>query len=152
MGMSLLSHVGCGGSVVVDLSNSVKLVAPAFQLAEKSVSGLMIDTQVTTKNGRITPQWACLQCGKVIPPEKYETEIESVCIVCSRTKPLGELVRHRHLNCVCRKCVNEMISLNKGKVTASELPRRLVEFASAVIGDRPSITALVDIIRADIDF
>lgn len=128
MSITFLSHKPitglCGGQIIIDAGQSIKLFAPSFSINPTGVSRLTFDTKVEG-DGRILPVWGCMKCGEIIKQENIGEELVATCQICGKEKQVKDLLSHTHIVCVCTKCINDMKEYAK---TGEHKNSRIKEF------------------------
>ena len=106
MSSTLLSHKGCGGSVVLDASKLYHLIAPSFGISTTGINHIIVD--VLNKPGSHTPEFLCYKCYKEFSGENLKTLVVARCTICGNMEEVGSGFMHNLISCICSKCTKLM--------------------------------------------
>lgn len=139
--MAELKHRRCGGIVSVDLAGLFTLRTHSIIISPTEVRLGVLELNVSERAGK-----TMLVCGRC--DEKFDTEggldeVVSLCLVCTRNKPVSELYTAYQFPCVCEDCKNDLTG--KGKNKDNKLAQVLNLSMSSV-----RFTPLVEVLRKPI--
>lgn len=103
----------CGGSLVIDLSRSLKLIAPSFSLTPDGVRNLVIDLR--REKGEIAPSYYCTSCSAVYD-EKTIKDCVTTCRMCQEEKPISSMFVTSYVSPICDECVEGAKSGTNSKI------------------------------------
>ena len=106
MSSTFLSHAKCGGSIVLDLSVSTKLIAPSFSVGVGGIDNIVFDIDLVP-TGVEKPQFSCRSCGNAITDELIGDQIVCNCQICGKDSPVSDVYVHRHIPAICSTCLEE---------------------------------------------
>lgn len=107
MSRTLLTHRNCGGSVILDLSDGIKLMSPSFELCQEGVSRVLLDVKLDG-NTHMHPKWICAGCGQTIDDDHIDTEIMVCCQVCTNVKSASDVYVHSSVTSICSDCFDDI--------------------------------------------
>lgn len=96
----------CGGPVVLDGSNVVKLIGPSFAISSGGIEGVTLDTHVIA--GVHIPEFECLACGEHIGAERVPHALGIVCHICGETVLIENAYVHKYIPCICATCKDKV--------------------------------------------
>lgn len=107
MSATFLTHIDCGGDVVLDATKTTKLVAPSFAINAGGISNLTLDIRVMD-GGVLDPAFLCIHCNVEIDRENISSQLAAHCQVCSGLFPVQVLHVHSEIVCLCTTCKNKL--------------------------------------------
>ena len=110
MAIGLLTHKGCGGTVIM-VPHGLSLTAPVFTLNTKGISNVVVEATKLSDN--VEPHWICNKCDKEFSKDELDTDVTALCRVGNHIRVVGELWVTGYTPCVCDDCVD---SLAKGNI------------------------------------
>lgn len=90
----------CGGSVYVDISKILKLVAPSFRVGTRGLGNFTVDTK--TLPGKLIPEFECDKCGERIT--NLGDEMTALCHICGTCHPVRDIFVHDLISGICVGC------------------------------------------------
>lgn len=134
------SHRSCGGSVVLDLSDSMKFVSPSFTMSPDGISGLVVDVLQEQEN--TLPVWKCRSCLSVV----RVPDIMTSCLICGNQVSVESAFTSEKIACVCSGCRDVLLTRRPDQMS-SELAQYV-----EVFGITPStkFTSMESVIRKSI--
>ena len=130
MGSTFLSHRGCDGSIVIDLSTSAKLYAPSFSINAAGIGNLVLDIDIIP-SGIAEPHFSCRKCGVTIDDKLLELDIMAVCQICGHNTPVSNLSVHKHITSICSNCLDGVISCIEGNPSNHTIENYVENFGLA---------------------
>jgi DNA-directed RNA polymerase subunit RPC12/RpoP len=103
MSITFLTHVECGGNVVLDATKTTKLIAPSFAINSGGISNLTLDIHVMD-GGVMEPVFFCVTCNKEILKENISVELRAGCQICGGVFKVESLFVHSEISCLCQFC------------------------------------------------
>lgn len=115
MGQTFLAHAkgGCGGNVVIDASQSAKLIAPSFSINSGGITGLTLDIDISN-SGKLVPAFLCMKCSSIVDKGDLGKDLIAVCQVCAKEKLVVDLHVHPQITCLCESCLEELKMVSLG--------------------------------------
>lgn len=105
----MLRHRKCGGNLLLDITNVVKILTPAYALTLDGINmGTVEFTKSNLPDGVNDAQLICGRCGGVHKSDSLE--VEAQCGVCRKFKTTEKLLITKELPCVCTECYAGIIS------------------------------------------
>lgn len=152
MSATFLSHVKCGGNIVIDATPTAKLIAPSFQIGQGGLKSLVLDIQVIN-GGKLIPDFMCTKCGTVFPTNvpadnRLAVELQANCQICGNDKLVKDLSVHSEIVTICNSCEAEIRLSIKRESFSSERIREYVQQYN--IKARFIVTPLVTVLRSPI--
>lgn len=125
-GYSLLTHKkgDCGGQISIDVTQSLKLLAPAFRMGVEGCTNLTLDFKVEA-DGKINPQWICAKCSQNLSKQDLEKDAYSTCQVCGNEHSAHNLAIHPLISSICNECCDD---IKKYLVTGKTSSDSVVEY------------------------
>jgi hypothetical protein len=124
---TLFSHQRCGGSLVLDLSQALKMVAPSFSIDGGGISRVVADLRLDSR-AQVTPVWECTKCGAQITSGSAHGHLQAPCMICGQVHPISDLFTHERVVCVCKVCVDTIFK--RASVASHPRPELLRDYQS----------------------
>jgi hypothetical protein len=102
-----LTHIGCTGSVVLDVVNQFRLVAPTFSISTTGISNLVLDVEILPIEETI-PKFFCRKCKMEFTEEVLSSSIGALCRICGLVHPVDKLVFHSRIGILCIICIKKL--------------------------------------------
>ena len=118
-GKTFLTHRECGGQVVIDPSNTIKLIIPSFRINRSGLDGMVFDTSVEG-DGKFIPEYKCMKCRASLSSNDLNDGVVAVCQICAKPNLVKDLSVHAEVTSICEKCSDEIKSAMKGDTSPSE--------------------------------
>lgn len=110
--MGCLKHVGCGGSIVINVTSAIAVFAPSFSVNTGGLSNLTLDIEATL--GYATPDYYCKKCNASFSGNKIGTDIVAVCQICGEDYIADNLYVHTRVSTICKTCLEAIKSSHRG--------------------------------------
>jgi hypothetical protein len=107
MSTTFLTHVGCGGNVVLDATKTTKLIAPSFAINSGGISNLTLDIHVVD-GGVLEPVFLCITCNTEIPKDDISSMLSARCQICGGVFHVESLFVHSEISCLCQFCKTKL--------------------------------------------
>lgn len=143
---TFLTHQGCGGAVILDVSQSAKLVSPVFGVNTDGIGNILLDIQLPTDN-LIIPRWTCSKCRQDISNESLPDTVVCVCQACSETKPVRNIKVQGGVSAICDDCLDEIKTRRSKGALGSDGESDVARFAYVfAIGERSKAQNLAEVL------
>ena len=136
MGNTLLTHKRCGGSIVLDFGENMKLIGPSYHIGTTGITSILFDIRRSVSTA--VPGFRCYQCYKAI--DNIMTEMTSVCLICGVEHDVRDLWVHTRFSIICTTCADKLLRVEKADAQEDQVIVSYLEaFGSKAAGKSVSL-------------
>jgi hypothetical protein len=107
MSITFLTHLGCGGNIVLDASRTTKLIAPSFAVGCGGIYNLTLDIHVVDKI-IAEPAFLCISCNVEIAKDAISSQVCARCQICGGVFTVDKMSVHSEISCLCFSCRSKL--------------------------------------------
>jgi len=111
--MAEFKHKSCGGVISVDVASGFTLRTHSILLTPSEIRLGVLQLDINSEGGN--PAFFCETCHEKFDMESGLEKITSMCLVCSKQKPIEELFTSFPFPCICEGCKKELSGESKAK-------------------------------------
>jgi hypothetical protein len=137
-------HKGCGGGLVVDISNQLRALCPSIILEPRGVRIQLVELSYDSDGSDLL--FLCKKCGE---PVELGDRVLIKCMTCKKYKALDASFYTQIMPCSCEECLEAFTNRSKSKPLPEHLrevgewlvyPKSLVKIPLMEILNQPPTT------------